>query len=174
MAKAPVWATLGRLEKRQRNRNIKNSRFYEKKLEKKSGGKIPDFMKNNWRKNLGVPKKKFRKFQILWQKLEKMWGYQKQNWRQICNTQKNANLKCFKYCRQKSANLKCFKYCTPKYCGHKYCPHFWRGMKILSIYPNVGHSKSGFAHSFPRVENDFATSNIVFPEPEILKVSPAV
>ena len=42
MAKAPVWATLGRLEKRQRNRNIKNSRFYEKKLEKKSGGKIPE------------------------------------------------------------------------------------------------------------------------------------
>ena len=36
--------------------------------------------------------------------------------------------------------------------GHKYCPHFWRGMKILSIYPNVGHSKSGFAHSFPRVD----------------------
>ena len=58
MANAPVWATLGRLEKRQRNRNIKNSRFYEKKLEKKSGGKIPDFMKKNWRKNLGVPKKK--------------------------------------------------------------------------------------------------------------------
>ena len=64
MAKAPVWATLGRLEKRQRNRNIKNSRFYEKKLEKKSGGKIPDFMKKNWRKNLGVPKKKLENFRF--------------------------------------------------------------------------------------------------------------
>ena len=110
MAKAPVWATLGRLEKRQRNRNIKNSRFYEKKLEKKSGGKIPDFMKKIGEKIWGYQKKKIRKFQI-WQKLEKMWGYEKQNWRQICNTQKNANLKYFKYCRQKSANLKCFKYC---------------------------------------------------------------
>ena len=37
----------------------------------------------------------------------------------------------------------------------RYCPHFGTGMKILSIQnPNAGHSKSGFAHSFPRVEND--------------------
>ena len=30
--------------------------------------------------------------------------------------------------------------------------NFWRGMKILGIYPNVGHSKSGRKLS-PRVEN---------------------
>ena len=80
-----------------------------------------------------------------------MWGYEKQNWRQICNTQKNAN-KYFKYCRQKSANLKCFKYCPQEYCTSNIADKNWRGMKILSIYPNVGHSKSGFAHSFPRVD----------------------
>ena len=33
---------------------------------------------------------------------------------------------------------------------------FGRGMKILRVHkknPNAGHSESGFAHSYPRVEN---------------------
>ena len=32
--------------------------------------------------------------------------------------------------------------------------NFWRGMKILGIYPNVGHSKSGRKLS-PRVDKRF-------------------
>ena len=35
-------------------------------------------------------------------------------------------------------------------------PQFGRGMKILRVHkknPNAGHSESGFAHSYPRVEN---------------------
>ena len=34
-------------------------------------------------------------------------------------------------------------------------PQFGRGMKILRVHkknPNAGHSESGFAHSYPRVE----------------------
>ena len=151
MAKALVWATLGRLEKRERNRNIE-----WKKIEKnvRVPKKIGNFFLRKFQiyeKKSGGTKKKLRKFMT---KIGKNVGYQKQNWRQICNTQKSANLKCFKYCRQKSANLKCFKYCPSKYCGHKYCPpkywghkywrhkyctQFGRGMKILGIYPNVGH-----------------------------------
>ena len=82
-----------------------------------------------------------KKFQILsiWKRLEKMWGYQKQYWRQICNT-------------QKSANLKCFKYCTQEYCRQEYCPQF--------IYPNVGHSKSGRKLS-PRVEHQILYTRIL-------------
>ena len=59
MAKAPVWATLGRLEKRERNRNIEWQKF---------------------EKNVRVPKTIGKKYE----------GTKKQNWRQICNTQKSA------------------------------------------------------------------------------------
>ena len=51
--------------------------------------------------------------------------------------------------------------------------HFWRGMKILSIYPNVGHSKSGFAHSFPRVDKwscNFSFTFVKIISRDILKI----
>ena len=77
--------------------------------------KIPDLWKKIGKKIWGY-QKKIEKISDFMTKIGKNVGYQKQNWRQICNTQKSANLKCFKYCRQKSANLKCFKYCPQKYC----------------------------------------------------------
>ena len=85
--------------------------------------KIPDFMKKIGKKIWGY-QKKIEKISDFMTKIGKNVGYQKQNWRQICNTQKSANLKCFKYCRQKSANLKCFKYCRQEYCPIEYCVHF--------------------------------------------------
>ena len=59
------------IEKGERKGNIKKTIVYEKKLKRKSGGKIADYMKKNWRKNMGGRKKKNRKCQM-WQKLEKM------------------------------------------------------------------------------------------------------
>ena len=98
---------------------------------------------------------------------------------------KSANHKCFKYCGQEYVQIlwtricsnivdkNMFKYCrqeyvqilsTFKYCRQEYCPHFGTGMKILSIYKknlNVGHSKSGFAHSFPRVDKNWRGMKIL-------------
>ena len=76
MAKAPVWATLGRLEKKTKKPNhyIYSDFTGIKKLEE-----IPGFMKKFGKKILE------KKIQILsiWKRLEKMWGYQKQYWGEI-------------------------------------------------------------------------------------------
>ena len=121
------------------------------------------FMKKNWKKNLGVPKKNWEN---LWQKLEKMWGTKNKTGDKSAIPKKVQILNVSNIVDKKVQILNVSNIVPPNIVdtnirnqilktqifGIKYCTHFWRGMKILSIYPNVGHSKSGFAHSFPRVE----------------------
>ena len=145
MAKAPVWATLGRLEKKTKKSNIKFTVMgYQKTIEK-----IPDFMKKIGKKSEGT-KTNPRKFQIVWKKLEKKCEGTKTNLDKICRYENfgyipkkvqifNVSKKCKSLMFQKSANLQCFKYwwqeyCRQEYWGQEYCPHFWTGMKILSTY----------------------------------------
>ena len=97
---------------------------------------------------------------------KKMWGYKKKIW----GYQKNLRMKkirkksgvtnfCVK-CKRipftipKKVQILNVSNIVHKNIVHKnIVPHFWRGMKILSIYPNVGHSKSGRKLLSPRVDN---------------------
>ena len=113
-----------------------NSRFYDKKLEKKSGG----------------TKKKSKKFQILWKKLEKYVRVPKKNGDgyipkevQILNVSNIVDKKM----QILTVSIIVHSNIVDKSIFHIFGEvwKFW-----VCTYPNVGHSKSGFAHSFPRVE----------------------
>ena len=111
------------------------------------------FMKKNWKKNLGVPKKNWEN---LWQKLEKMWGTKNKTGDKSAIPKKVQILNVSNIVDKKVQILNVSNIVHTNIEDTNIVHIFWRGMKILSIYPNVGHSKSGFAHSFPRVDNIFA------------------
>ena len=88
---------------------------YEKNLKKNLG--VPKKSENErnskknvgvQKKNLGVPKKSENE-----KNPKKIWGH-----KFLCKVQKNSL-----YNTQKSANLKCFKYCTQEYCGQENVPN---------------------------------------------------